>query len=548
MDDEKDSHNESVEWPSAESQQVLYNDGRGARLDALSRIARKQLQANPPDSDLAQKRQGAASDHASSHLQGIASTSKHAATRRTWIVALSIAIIGMITAAAIFSNLPRDSKNTGGALMTPLSILPASDALQCVRGIAWAPNGQSLAILGNAAGPDGCATSNPTAYSYLAGLIQVYDVKTGKLQQSIQPDSFIQQRLGLHAPPISAIQKLDSISDVSQQVIDYQAIGWAATGNQLALLFSVHEVLSKDSQGAYQTKDGCGILLTNPTSNTHSTRILSHALAAGEPCSFSWNVAQGTYLALQQSVPSAQIGWFQSPTIQQAAANYQWQQDSLQPLQVPGSAAKRSIGSPLSDASFSVWQPGQISVQTLYRGTDGKARSDIPGVHTFSTSFIAWSPDGANVSLVALNGWRIESSAQQSPNPQTLEDFGLTGAPVLPIRDQALAQILLQTPATRPNIAGIASSVAWRQDGRFLASPITTQPDADPNNPEPSHHQVVIYDTSSGKVVAHLRMSVAPGGSGSGIYLQWSPDGSHLAYFDTSLGALVIWGPSQLPH
>ncbi len=549
MDNEKVSHDESVEQPGADSRQVIYNDERRARLDALSHIARNQLQANPPDSeDSAQRRPSAVSSHISTHIQGTSTASKHAATRRMWLVALTVAIIVMIVASAIFSNLSRGSKGASVASTASLSILPSNNALQCVHGIAWSPNGQSLAMLGNAAGPDGCAVSNPSAYSYLAGLIQVYNTKTGKIQQSIQPDPLIQQDLGLHAPPTSAIQKLDSISDVSQQVIDYQAIGWSATGNQLALLFSIHEVLSKDGQGAYQTKDDCGILLTNPVSDAHNARILSHTLAAGESCSFAWNIAQSTYLALRQPVQSAQAGWLQSPTIQQAAANYQWQQDSLQPLQTPGGAANRSIGSPLSDASFSVWQPGQISVQTLYRGADGKARSDVPGVQTFSTGFIAWSPDGAIVSLVALNGWRFEPQAQQTPSAQTLEDFGLADAPVLPIRDQALAQILSQSPATHPNVAGIVSTVAWRPDGRFLASPITTQPDADPNNPDPAHHQVVIYDTSSGKLIAHLHITIAPGGANAGVFLQWSPDGSHLAYFDASLGVLVIWGPSQLPH
>lgn len=343
-------------------------------------------------------------------------------------------------------------------------------------------------------------------------------------------------------------------------MIDYEAIAWAPNSNQLALLFSVRAVLSRDDQGAYSYKNICGILLSNPLSNAHAVHILSHVLATGEPCSFSWNVVQGKYLALPMRMQAAQTGWFQSPTIRQAATEYQWQQGTLQALDVLSSAEANqpaatnnghpsgAVGNPIGQSMFSIWQPGQISVQTMYRGTDGKVHSDIPGVQTFSTSFTAWSPDSAFVSLVVLNGWRFEPPTQQTPSSQTLQDFGLTDAPVLPIRDKAIEHVLSQAVATHPNAAGIVSTVAWRPDGRYLATPNHTQADSDPSHPDPHHHLVTIYDAVSGKVIANLRIPVTPGGVDTGTYLQWSPDGSHLAYFDTSLGALVLWGPNQLPR
>ncbi|PWT74052.1 MAG: hypothetical protein C5B60_07330 [Chloroflexi bacterium] len=82
--------------------------------------------------------------------------------------------------------------------------------------------------------------------------------------------------------------------------------------------------------------------------------------------------------------------------------------------------------------------------------------------------------------------------------------------------------------------------VAWRPDGRLLAVDATAPVDA-----------VTLYDCATGKVVTTFKPDTNKGVASleqEANALIWSPDGLHLALYDTSGGVISLWSGSSLPH
>lgn len=85
--------------------------------------------------------------------------------------------------------------------------------------------------------------------------------------------------------------------------------------------------------------------------------------------------------------------------------------------------------------------------------------------------------------------------------------------------------------------------VAWRPDGRVVAL------DAAAND-----HSVQLYDCATGRLLASLvpltqnEARNTPHEQGEVNVLRWSPDGSKLLLFDTTLGRVTIWSGAALPH
>ena len=279
-------------------------EGRDQRREALSQLAADATRATGSGQPDVQKRRTLGK------RETVVRISRGPSDSHRRLAVLSLILLLLMGATTVLRLAFLSNTGAHSPTRAPLTILPARNGLQCTRGMAWSPDGLSLAVLGSVSEPDTCAVSSPAAYSYIPGLIQIYSMTSGDMERQIQPDALIQRALGLHAPAASLIHKLNSSSDISQQVINYSGIAWGRTG-QLALTFSVNAVTREDSAGNYTYANTCGLILVNASTNDpRSVRILSHKLTATETCSFAWDLATGSYLNLVPSKPSASSSWF----------------------------------------------------------------------------------------------------------------------------------------------------------------------------------------------------------------------------------------------
>lgn len=195
------------------------------------------------------------------------------------------------------------------------------------------------------------------------------------------------------------------------------------------------------------------------------------------------------------------------------------------------------------NAEFTVWQPGDLT----YMVQNSQGQLEPPGAYSWTTSRLAWSPDGRYLLSLDDKTARIQPAGQTPPTQQALADFGLANAPVLPVRDAGLQAILAAMPANTADRFTQSLRLAWRPDGKVVA----VQPRFYRDDRAVSQHAVTLYDCETGRKLAtllpHITMVHGAYGGNDG-YLRWSADGSHLLLLDSALGPTTIWGPDQLPR
>lgn len=548
-----------------DTKSLKWGDERARRLRALQELANQSGAANGiKGSEGANQDAPSRGDHGSLLpsapilSQGPLSVSGMAVrhrVRQRWYLVM-VCIVGVALLGVLVSHFMTPGKGTSqGVKASIVSIVPALDGLQCPQDVVWSPNGSEIAVLGY---DRYCATDARINYSYEPGIVAVYAVETGKLVAKFQPDTAITSALELTRP---AYVTPAPGGDASQQAIEYEQIAWSPDGTRLALTFTVSIITGVMPNGLLQATTIHGLSISD-IQGGHA-KVLAHTLKdSRDDYSGEWNTASGTYYT--PSASSAETNhtaasgpnadWAIAPALTQAAVTYAWGVNgSLIPQQIltPGratasvrSGAPAPVGRPDGGSAFAIWQPGEYVALTGARpGTNG-SQVDLPGTYTFTTSFLAWSPDGQYVLSAYAQNWRVQTARQPAPAPQALSDLGLGGAPVLPVRDAALEAVLDATPITTPRPTG-SGLVAWSPSGRFLAvQPITA---TDLDTVQPSQRAIRIYDYSTGAVVATLTPTASNQGQQTASYLRWSPSGQQFLLLDDALGTITIWSQDKLP-
>ncbi|MGH2484717.1 MAG: cupin domain-containing protein [Ktedonobacterales bacterium] len=288
-----------------------------------------------------------------------------------------------------------------------------------------------------------------------------------------------------------------------------------------------------------------GVLLAQHDGS--GARVFSHAAAAGAPYFWvEWNLAAGA--------PDSQPGTVSTANGQNlfpAALSYSWSSDGALTPQtpvLPGAPAMQtpplaSIGNPTGGSSFTTWQRMTLDI-TAYQASPTSHSEVIPGVYAARVDYVAWSPDGHYLALMAYVGL-LEPNGP--PVLTSAEAKALTPSqyPILPIRDKALAAALALV-STDPNHS-IPVSITWKPDGRQLA---VTSVNVDPNgNVVPASYRVLLFDCATGAKLATLTPDSISEAvrDDNNTYLAWSPDGKRLLLADGHLGTITFWSGAALP-
>ncbi len=456
-------------------------------------------------------------------------------------------LFGIIATVVVYERVQPDRPGSATTVATP-QIIPGLTDLVCEQDIAWSPDGARIAIVGY---QRACATDSPFNYAYWPGRVEVFAAKTHKLLAQNQPDSAIAAALHLPAP-IDVTPSLTSpLKDTSAQVIHYSHVQWSPDSNSLAVSFTIFSIDGPAVNGIWPTHTIVGLYLSSADGS--NARVLARTVAKDECfCGAEWNVRSGTLTAISPLPPgSNNSNWLSSLT--PPAIMYSWGEGghltgtpALTANGAPFAPSATAVGNPDGGASFSIWQPGVIGGQR----TDAMQLAQIPPVATFSTSFLAWSPDGQYVLDVEAQSWRVAAPLVPTPSVDSLRTTGLAAAPILPSHDAVVADMLSPTPmhVHNPYGSGEGIELAWSPNGRLVA--VVESIGTILGQPNPGQLRLVVFDAASASplvaLTPHLDTNVAASAHGA-IFLRWSADGSHLLFFDEQLGVLSIFGPGQLP-
>jgi WD40 repeat protein len=525
-------------------------DDRDQRIDALRGLAREGAQETP--------------------LPPPARAAPPAVPRRSRKALLLAGISALVVVAVAGGLIARAVLSSAPAKPQPTSVTrvfdPKSGGVSCPKDARWSPDGKTLALLGY---QRACPNDFPGSYAYHPGIIALYDETTGKVANTIEPDSVIATALHLKRPKIATPDPYAGVGnrDTSQQAIDYAHLLWSPDGKQLAVTFMVLLTTKDLGGGGFDTQSVEGVLLVSPSGGDE--RVFSHTLAQGEMYSGLWNLATSAYMpmAAPPARASTDRGWYAAPAFSQPALEYQWASDGrLQPVtplnatSAPASQPDTPIGQPDGGKAFSIWQPGTVQLTTRWIGVEPEHNLHTlkTPVETWTTSLVSWSADGAYLYAGDqgddIANWRIALDGQPAPDPTDLAGIGLVGAPALPVRDAGMSAVLrrFHDASVDPYAWATQINLAWSPDGKRVA---VEAPVARPSGlARVSDFAVGIYDCASGKLLKTLTpklqlASVAPyGGFGSGVFLRWSPNGKQLLLYYPVLSGAQIWGSQDLPR
>lgn len=406
-------------------------------------------------------------------------------------------------------------QRSSGTIKPSMVFLPQTDGLACLADAAWSPNSRYIALLGyqdfcwgEGQSRGGGAGNKVSRLTNGPGLIVIHDALSGKRVGQIQIEPAIWRAFHARFP-----DKQETASTF------YWPILWSHDGQQLVLLFSINFPPSSptDANTVFN-----GVLLFNQ--QTGQARVL---LQRGNISSHvEWDLQSGKAL----NKPPVPI-----------LTDYQWRTDgSLGPAihyqhfrHVVGGPALSPVGDPVGSYLFSIWQPGVVVLNTQ-TSSDGKFINSPP-VYTWHTNFVTWSPDGrylyASLGLAAI----LNLTGEPAPPHEALAALHLEQMPSLRVRDIALYHLLktLSDGSSNTNI----NTLAWRPNGQLLAAYDAGMLDLD------------IFDCGTGYEVASLQLPSSlnsPQAPGYSQILRWSPDGSHLLWFDQQVGKVALWNVGLL--
>ncbi len=449
--------------------------------------------------------------------------------RHLWLTLLAVlALVVAVTLTLIAGRGQNPGSATIQLVSGTLKVSTLESAhLACPSDPTFSPDGSRLVVFGvlTTSLPPGssCSTlaigNTTAAYAYA-----IFDTQSGQPLRVMSLDSKLLEQLG-------------GLTDEDAPQFAYSSLGWSPDGTHVAFAFTAFASAARTPESVLDS----GLLLLDASSGRMTvirgdSGFFSAAsgLSAGFPV---WHVAQGSEL------PS----FLPSP-----ALSYSWSQDGVpQPLlplsgplaQLPAEAGSHyPVGAPDGGSRFTLWQPGLVIGAASLGG--GSAQS------AFVTAFPAWSPDGADVTLmvagVTLAGSAPQSARASAGAPQSPPLPLPATLPIVPARDAALGVVQTQVGA-----AGW-DAVAWNDDGTLLAS-MNCFASAD--------RQVEIRDTTTGVLLAHEPFTPPQGDAGCAagqqantmggypglaLSLQWSPQGDRLLLADCGAGTLTFYLIHQL--
>ncbi|HEY1388813.1 MAG TPA: WD40 repeat domain-containing protein [Ktedonobacterales bacterium] len=431
-----------------------------------------------------------------------AQSPEHRSPKRTiswrWRLLAALILVALIVvgSAAYLALRPRPTTAKTHPIK-PVVIQSVADGMACWNYVTWSPTSTQVALFGHHQNCNG------------ASLLNIYDAGTGKLATQIDPAKLL----------ATALPQPDAASTAY-----FSDIAWSPDGQRLALVFGAHSA----------SQAWVGVLLTD-TMGQHAevvTRAFSQQVSP---------ILPGVADLTRHTVNAA-------PALP-PALGYRWGANGALAPETPLSASAPPaqvtpgpMGSPVGER-FTLWQPGWVDYETSDHST-GQVYD--PGVYTWYSTFLAWSPDGRYLRQLSLGG-RLMPPEGKQPSAALLKALNREQSPILPVRDSGLRQVMdIMTPnaVNAQGGPGARQSVAWRPDGKYLATQA-----AIPNGDDSAKaHQVVVYDCATGKIwdILHPDNGTQPGGQPIN-WLRWSPDGTRLLVADSSLGAITIWGPGLLP-
>ena len=440
------------------------------------------------------------------------------ATGILFLVALVLLLNMHISIPISFSIIPHNN-NTAQyvAQAPPVNIKPSmvgfprEDGFACVNNVAWSPDSKYIAFIGY---QKDCAQGNQM---YERGLVAVYDALSAKLVRQLSPDEAILQAFHKQFPATH-----DAL------VINYASILWSPDGKNLALTFNLGFPLLAGPGKFF------GVMLI-PDGSGNAQVLLHFQKVSSLPV--EWDLQR--HKAINNSPISSLQPFVSAGTAISPIFTYRWGTNgALIPslfrryrLVILRSQLDESqfgsVGDPDGGRSFTIWQPGMSTLNTQ----NGGRSTDVPGIYTWNTLFVAWSPDGRYL----LDGFflegRLQLLDQPLPSRQTLADLHLQQLPVLKVRDMALQHLLLTLSASSSNVL-----VSWHPDGFVLAAYNYQIGDLD------------LFSCMTGYEIASLLLP-SPFANfvlGGTTIMRWSPDGSRLLLFDPQLGMTLIWQASHL--
>lgn len=386
------------------------------------------------------------------------------------------------------------------------SIVDERNELDCLRAAAWRPDGRFLAVLGS--------TNDCPVTSYEPGIINIYNADGATLIRQLRPDRWIFAQLHLEVPSVASATPTvvgKPNSRYATPIVYYYSILWSPDLQLLGVTFTVIT-----SFAPLQQFSG---LLTMAATGSHPRVILQQVQPSDLYGSLYlvWSIAAG-HPVVVKTVPLGPQMPADAPVNIIPALLYAWQEGGVlapvagtQLTSRPGPPQSvAQIGNPDGGATFTPWQPGTLTA--LGEANQGQA---MPvDIYTWSSTFSAWSPDGRYlIDFVAFSG-RLQPRDLPVPSRQILMLQQEEALPLMPIRDSALRQVLMEMFQSHPGTSSSAS-LAWRNDGRVLAVFGTDGINID------------FFDSATGRLLASLQNPGSTYAVDNGI-LGWSPDGNWL--------------------
>ena len=379
------------------------------------------------------------------------------------------------------------------AFPRPQAALPT-----CLADGAWSPSGSQLAILGY---QGQCGASG-----HLAGVLNIYDSAGRLRRRQIPLDPLL-------APAFKTLPRAVNTDRISLgQVI------WFSGEKQLAITFSL-----PPRSDIGETTTQFGIIVLDPIHPTAHPIVHFYGIPNRPGSSYPW-LDTGVVWDLKTDQNTMLSGaltfeFWNNPL--PLAYQYTWNATgALAPAPAigGGTQATQAIGNPQGDASFQLWQSGELAALQ---------QADLPypligAQATWQTTFAASSPDGryvfAPVTMSSPVSPRIARASPQDP-----ENTGLP--PILLARDAGFAHIMRSIPQYAPGAAQPLIYVAWRPDGKAIATFNLA-----------NDQKLTIYDCATGRLLAsHAEPAQPTQFDGVLGALRWSPDGHHLLLPDGAI-------------
>ncbi|HJT57075.1 MAG TPA: WD40 repeat domain-containing protein [Ktedonobacteraceae bacterium] len=406
-------------------------------------------------------------------------------------------IMNSLRADLSLSNAASQSHTLPSLLPRRTHGLNQQDGLSCLTDAEWSPDSKFIAVLGY---QQQCDEKNG-----MPGILNIYDVSSGKLIRQCQVDEAILNVLNAGLPPPgttstdmttcrAGLLGPSSVNAGSNRILPiyYKRVLWSPAGQQFALEFST----------TIQQQIMDGLLLMN-TDGRH-TQLLLQPQNDTDTLPVEWDLARETSIVGVGVPPATGYSW--------GSGGKLIPETLLTDRVLPSAHASLAIGNPDGGQFFSIWQPGYAAL------------TNISGMYVWNTSFGAWSPDGRYL----MQGIGVTGLMPPTNHPaldaRTSATFNQNHMPLITMHDAALMRV-----------ATASSVVSWRPDGRVLAA-------------YNYWDSVNLYDCLTGNLITSLQLPPRSNIlSGATALLRWSPDGSHLLLSSSQYGPLLIWGPDQIP-